>query len=179
MASADEATALGLTAVAALKRGDTREALALIARGADVDARDDMLDSVLLYAGAEGMDEVVRAALAAGGDLTVTNRYGGIAVIPASERGHVSTVALLIEAGSDLDHVNRLGWTALHEAIVLGTGGPAHQEIVRLLLAGGADPRLPDRDGTTPRELAEQHGWSEIAGLLDTRLREDDRGSGD
>ncbi|GAA5196704.1 ankyrin repeat domain-containing protein [Microbacterium jejuense] len=142
--AADASQRAGLDAVAALKRGDRDAALALIAAGADVNVRDDLRDSVLLYAGANGYDDVVRAALAAGGDLTVTNRYGGIAVIPASERGHVSTVALLIEAGSNLDHVNRLGWTALIEAIVLSDGGPAHQRIVELLLDGGADPSLAD-----------------------------------
>jgi len=160
----------GLEAVAALKRGDAAAALALIADGADVNVRDDLRDSVLLYAGANGYDDVVRAALAAGGDLTVTNRYGGIAVIPASERGHISTVALLIEAGSDLDHVNRLGWTALIEAIVLGDGGPAHQRIVQLLLDGGADPALTDGDGVTPRELAAARGYDEIVALLDAHL---------
>ena len=33
----------------------------------------------------------------------------------------------------DVDHVNRLGWTALLEAIVLGDGGQAHQQVVDLL----------------------------------------------
>ncbi|MET0768242.1 MAG: ankyrin repeat domain-containing protein [Aeromicrobium sp.] len=161
---------LGLAAVAALKSGDAPTALALIAQGADVNTRDDMLDSVLLYAGAHGYDDVVRAAVAAGGDFTVTNRFGGIAIIPASEKGHPSTVQLLIESGSPLDHVNNLGWTALHEAIVLGDGGPTQQEIVQLLLAGGADPVLPDREGTSPRELAVRHGYTEIVAIIDGRL---------
>lgn len=168
--TSNDGARLGVEAVAALRAGDAARALALIDAGADVNARDDTLDSVLLYAGAHGFDDVVRAALAAGGDFTVTNRFGGIAIIPASEKGHASTVRLLIEAGSPLDHVNNLGWTALHEAIILGDGGPTQQEIVGLLLDGGADPRLPDGDGTSPRDLAVRHDYSEIVGLIDARL---------
>lgn len=166
---------LGREAVAALRGGDVETALALIAAGADVNARDDMLDSVLLYAGAHGLDDVVRAAVDAGGDFSVTNRFGGIAIIPASERGHVSTVRLLIEAGSPIDHVNDLGWTALHEAIVLGDGGPAQQEVVALLLQAGADPELPDREGVRPRELAAQRGHLGIVAIIDEH-RERSRG---
>ncbi|MBD7958138.1 ankyrin repeat domain-containing protein [Microbacterium sp. Sa4CUA7] len=129
-----------------------------------------MQDSVLLYAGAHGYDDVVRAAIAAGGDFTVTNRFGGIALIPASEKGHVSTVQLLIEAGCPVDHINNLGWTALHEAIILGDDGPDQQEIVRLLLAGGADPALPDGEGTSPRELAIRYGCPEVAAIIDEYL---------
>lgn len=157
---------LGLRAVTALKAGDRATALSLIAQGADVNARDGSRDSVLLYGGANGMIDVVGAALAAGGDLAVTNRFGGIAIIPASERGHVEMVRMLIDAGSDLDHVNNLGWTALHEAIVLGDGGTAHSEIVRLLLAAGADPSLEDGDGTTPARLASARGYMEMEALI-------------
>ncbi|MFB7892159.1 ankyrin repeat domain-containing protein [Microbacterium sp. NPDC056044] len=168
----DKAHALGMEALTLLRSGDRARALDLIAQGADVNARDRRLDSVLLFAGANGMDDVVIAALEAGGDLTVTNRFGGIALIPASERGHVSTVRLLIDAGSNLDHVNNLGWTALHEAIVLGDGGARHLEIVRMLLDAGANPRLPDGDGVPPRELARREGYEEIVGALDLGLEQ-------
>ena len=53
----------------------------------------------------------------------------------------------------DVDHVNNLGWTGLLEAIILGDGGAAHQEIVRLLLEHGADPELADREGITPSPM--------------------------
>jgi ankyrin repeat protein len=68
-------------------------------------------------------------------DPTITNRFGGVALIPAAERGHVDVVRYLLEETDiDGDHVNRLGWTALLEAILLSDGGAAHQEIVALLI---------------------------------------------
>ncbi|MFD8571212.1 ankyrin repeat domain-containing protein [Streptomyces sp. NPDC059639] len=140
---------------------------ALVAAGADPNAQDDRSDSAWLVTGVTGSVAMMRALLPAGPDLKVTNRFGGISLIPASERGHVDYVrALLRETDIDVDHVNRLGWTALLEAVILGDGGRAHQEIVELLITAGATPGLPDGDGVTPLEHAERRGFTEIAGLL-------------
>jgi ankyrin repeat protein len=110
---------------------------------------------------------MMRALLPAGPDLRVVNRFGGVSLIPASERGHVDYVrAVLRETDIDVDHVNRLGWTALLEAVILGDGGLAHQEIVELLITAGATPDLPDGDGVTPLQHAERRGFTEIAALL-------------
>ena len=123
----------------------------LVDAGADVDIRDNRLDNPFLYAGAEGLLDILRLVNEAGADPAITNRYGGIALIPACERGHVEVVRYLLEESDvDVDHVNNLGWTGLLEAIILADGGAAHQEIVGLLLEHGADPELADRDGVTP-----------------------------
>ncbi|CAM5280191.1 Ankyrin repeat-containing protein OS=Streptomyces microflavus OX=1919 GN=Smic_44460 PE=4 SV=1 [Streptomyces microflavus] len=66
----------------------------------------------------------------------------------------------------DVDHVNRLGLTALLEAVILGDGGRAHLEVVEALLAAGATPGLPDRDGVTALAHAERRGFTEAAALL-------------
>jgi len=76
-------------------------------------------------------------------------------------------VRALIEGGAPLDHVNNLHWTALIEAVVLGDGGPRHQATVRALVAAGADLNLADSSAATPLTLARQHGYSEIARMLD------------
>ena len=138
----------------------------LIARGADVNAQDAQRDSAYLLAGARGHTEILRATLAAGADLKSTNRYGGTALIPACHYGHVETVRLLLGTPIDVNHVNNLGWTALLEAVILGDGGPAHAEIVRLLLAHGARPNIADRQGVTPLQHARQRGQDPVARLL-------------
>jgi uncharacterized protein len=139
----------------------------LIDAGADVDIRDDRLDNPFLYAGAEGLLEILRLVNEAGADPALTNRYGGIALIPACERGHVDVVRYLLEESDvDVDHVNNLGWTGLLEAIILADGDAAHQEIVRLLLEHGADPDLGDRDGATPLHHARARGQAEVVAIL-------------
>ncbi len=136
---------------------------------ADVDLQDDRLDNPFLYAGAEGILDILKLANEAGADPAITNRYGGVALIPASERGHVETVRyLLSESDVDVDHVNRLGWTALLEAILLSDGGPRHQEIVGLLIDAGADTR-PRGQGRCQAALARQGAGS-------ARDRRDPRG---
>lgn len=148
--------------------GDHVEAARLLVdAGADPDAQDRREESPWLATGVTGSVAMLRVLLPAGPDLKLRNRFGGIALIPASERGHVGYVReLLATTGIDVDHVNRLGWTALLEAVILGDGGRAHQEIVELLLAAGATPGLPDGDGVTALTHAERRGFTEIAALL-------------
>lgn len=141
----------------------------LIDAGADVNAQNGMQDSAYLLAGARGYREILAMTLAHGANLKSTNRYGGTALIPACERGHVETVDMLLRAGVDPDHVNKLGWTGLLEAVILGDGGPRHQAIVARLIEGGANVNLPDADGMTPLQHAQQRGQTEVIRLLEAR----------
>jgi len=138
----------------------------LVAMGADPDALDDRHDTPWLVTGVTGSVAMLETLLPADPDLAVRNRFGGLSPIPASERGHVAYVRRVVQTGVDIDHVNDLGWTALLEAVILGDGGRRHQEIVRILLAAGADRAIADRDGVTPLRHAEQRGYHEIAALL-------------
>jgi ankyrin repeat protein len=163
----DRRDAAGRTALLRATAANRLEAARwLIERGADVNAKDAIDDSPYLLAGARGHTEILRLTLAAGADLRSTNRYGGTALIPAAHYGHVETVRLLLGTVVDVNHVNRLGWTALLEAIILGDGGPAHTEIVRLLLAAGARHDIADAQGVTPLAHARQRGQGANVALL-------------
>ncbi len=166
-AAIEQRDARGRTALlAATHANQVDAARELIARGADVNAKDSMQDSAYLFAGAEGRLEILRLTLAAGADLKSVNRYGGTALIPAAHHGHPEVVRELLKTKIEVDHVNRLGWTALLEAIVLGDGGPVHSDIVRQLLAAGADPNKPDGQGATPLALALQRRQPAVVELL-------------
>lgn len=164
----DARDARGRTALlAATHANHVDAARLLIERGADVNAKDAIEDSPFLYAGAQGRLEILRLTLAAGADLRSTNRYGGTALIPAAHHGHVETVRELLKTKIDIDHVNRLGWTALLEAIILGDGGAAHTQIVRVLVDAGARFELADRDGVTPLAHARRRGQRAIVQILE------------
>lgn len=142
-------------------------AKALLAAGADLNAQAANRDTPWLLAGASGRAEIVAAMLPLKPDLTIRNRYGGNALIPACERAHVETVKLLLTSGIDLDHVNDLGWTCLLEIVILGDGGPRHQEVAKLVLDAGANPNLADKDGITPLAHARQRGQRAVAILME------------
>ena len=151
----------------AVQRDAFEIARELIAAGADINAQAANQDSPWLLAGAAGRTEMLRLMIPRGPDLTLRNRFGGNALIPACEKGHVETVRLLLTTRIDVNHVNNLGWTCLLEIVLLGDGGPRHQEITKLVLAAGADPNLADRDRVTPLAHARQRGQRVIAGLIE------------
>jgi uncharacterized protein len=53
--------------------------------------------------------------------------------------------------------------------VVLGDGGARHTDIVRQLLQAGANPRLTDRNGNTPLQLAQARGYQAMVQLLQAR----------
>jgi uncharacterized protein len=140
----------------------------LVALGANPNALDAQHDTPWLVTGVTGSVSMLEALLPAHPDLAVRNRFGGVSVIPASERGHVEYVRRVVQTGIDVNHVNDLGWTALLEAVILGDGGPQHQEIVRILVAAGADRSIADQNGVTALQHAQRKGYREIAAILST-----------
>ena len=145
-----------------------RDAIRALAKaGADLNLlENDRYDGVTIASVADD-EETLRVLLSLGASAKqVTSRYDGTALIAAAHLGHDGVVRQLIAAGAPLDHVNNLHWTALIEAIVLGNGGPRHQEVVRALLAAGASTRLTDREGNTPLALAKARGYSAMDSLL-------------
>lgn len=159
----------GRTPIMAATHGNRPDTvLALVKAGADINLQDNRSDNPFLYAGAEGLLDIVKIMIDAKADPKLTNRFGGTALIPAADRGHVEVVRELLEHSDiDVNHVNRLGWTALLEAIILGDGGSNHQKIVELLIRHGADVNLPDGKGVTPLRHALDHGYAEMASMLE------------
>ncbi|MBN9296259.1 MAG: ankyrin repeat domain-containing protein [Filimonas sp.] len=151
----------------AVNSHQTEMATLLIKYKADVNQQADNADSPFLFAGASGQTELVKLFLDNGARFDVFNRYNGTALIPACERGHIETVRLLANTKNfPVNHVNRLGWTGLMEAIVLGDGSKKYQEIVQILKDAGAKLDIPDHDGVTPLQHAQQKGFKEIAAIL-------------
>lgn len=153
--------------VVATKSNQIDVALALLDAGADPNAADDIADSAFLYAGAEGFNEILTATVEHGADVASLHRFGGTALIPASEHAHVDTVRILIDAGAAIDHVNNSNWTALHEAIILGDGSDRYVTVAGMLLEAGADPSIADGSGVLPRQLAAERGYDGIVARID------------
>jgi uncharacterized protein len=135
--------------------------------GADTRAKDDRNYDAITILSVANQPAALKAAIALGGDIkAITSPYQGSALIAAAHLGHGDVVRILIDAGASLDHINNLGWTALIESIVLGDGGPNHQRVLRDLLDAGANPNIPDKNGTSPLALARGRGFEAMVAML-------------
>ena len=153
---------------------DLRRARALIARGADVNAKDNTVQSAYLISTSEGYLELLNLTLKHGADVDSKDSFNGTGLIRAADRGHADIAGRLVQSDVKINHVNNLGWTALHEAILLGDGSRRYVDTVRVLVAAGADPRLPSqRDQIRPLEHATSKGHDEIAQVLRAALEAD------
>ena len=159
----------GATALVRAAYGNQVDTAALLVQaGADVDLQDDTRQSAYLIATSEVGDDprLLDLTLGAGADIDAKDSYNGTGLIRAAERANVKIVERLLQAGIDRDHVNRLGYTALHEAVVFGEGGPADQATVAALVAGGVALDIPDGNGDTALAHAERGGQREVASIL-------------
>lgn len=161
----------GRCAIVAAAYGNQLEAAdLLIAAGADVNMKDDTIQSAFLVstmAGPDGYLEFMKKTLKAGADVHCTDSDNGTGLIRASDRGHVEIVRELLRTDIRVNHVNRIGWTALHEAVILSNDDERHVEIIKMLIAAGADVNLHDKDGITPLGHAKNKGFTNICKVLE------------
>ena len=143
-------------------RGDIETQAALLEAGADVNAVGGFDWTALMVATVKGHIDAVRQLLARGADPNLRDIYGWTPLMRAVYEDRERVVqALLEQPGVQLDARNDQGATALYLAAVQG-----NEALTRALLLAGADPRIGDRDGRAPENVATAAGHEKIARLL-------------
>jgi uncharacterized protein len=151
---------------------DVRRARRLVARGADVNAKDGTQQSAYLIAASEGYAELVDLALDHGARVDDKDGWNGTALIRAAERGHAEVVGRLLRTGIARDHVNRIGYQAIHEGVWLGEDTSGYVDTVRVLAAGGVElSRRSAGEGMTPLQMAAGRGYTRLHHTLRTLTR--------
>ncbi len=84
--------------------------------GADVNAKDDLSTTPLLYAAGRGHMEIAKLLIAKGADMNERSIGGAKPLYIAVLGGYKEIVELLIENGAYINSKTRMGLTALHEA---------------------------------------------------------------
>jgi uncharacterized protein len=64
---------------------------------------------------------------------------------------------MLIDAGADVNATQRHGWTPLHTAALHGDAA-----LVTALIAAGASTTASNDDGRTPKDLADEAGFTDL-----------------
>jgi ankyrin repeat protein len=127
----------------------------LLAHGADGRTADDTGKTPIVYAAASGQLDIVKQLLAQ--DIDINARYANdLSVLMwasgpderVAEAQALEVVSYLLDAGAHIDDKDARGRTAL---MIAAEGN--RSEIVKLLLAHGADPAIKDKAGKRAADL--------------------------
>eukprot|EP01059_Diplonema_ambulator_P016669 TRINITY_DN28386_c0_g1_i1.p1 TRINITY_DN28386_c0_g1~~TRINITY_DN28386_c0_g1_i1.p1 ORF type:complete len:119 (+),score=23.23 TRINITY_DN28386_c0_g1_i1:145-501(+) len=114
----------------------------------------------LHWAADKGHAEVVSNLAEQGADVNATD-VSRSTPLHCATQGHYLAARELLLWEADVDAEDSDGWTALHHAASYGEA-----EIVRELLARGADATKVDRKGRTAGQVAKDHSNTKIYDLL-------------
>jgi ankyrin repeat protein len=139
----------------AARTGKLGPVTALLARGAEVNAKEKDGQTALMWSAAEGHADVVRALLEAGADFRTPLASGFTPLAFAVREGRTAVVRVLLKAGADVNAAMRGRRTAGGRSPARGTAPlilaveNGHFELAGILLEQGADPN-DQRSGFTP-----------------------------
>jgi len=181
-------------------RGHRDVAELLIARGASVNAGNNVAQATPLHAAAMlGHVDVAKLLCAKGADVNARGMNGLTPLVSAAMQGQCEIVELLLAERAHIDAKTDAGATALYLAAMHGKSQvarllienganvnasdnrgqtPLHiaafrgdKTMIELLLEKGADTTLKSQLGTTPIEVATRAGHTAIADLMRGRAR--------
>ncbi len=111
----------------------------LLGAGAPLDAKDERGRTALHVAADLGKTDLVRFYIDAGLGVNSQNKSKATPLHGASLGGHKDTANALVELGAKLNTLTKDGYAPIHMAKNL--------EVIKLLMAAGADPTLKDGNG--------------------------------
>ncbi|CEP00083.1 unnamed protein product (mitochondrion) [Plasmodiophora brassicae] len=154
----------GQTALYAVRHNRVDIAELLVQFGINVDIADGFSESPLHVAARRNSVDMAKLLVAAGIDVNVLNaRTGQSPLHAAAEHNSVDVAKWLVKAGIDVTILDGSGQSPLHEAAKCKNS----EDMVKYLVAlDGIKVNLPDKDGNTPRVLAEIFGNDVVADYL-------------
>lgn len=142
--------------------GNTEFVVPLVEKGAAIDEKDNLGMCPLTMAVMEAHIGAVKALLACGADLSVTDDYyNWTAFHHASNSGSLEIAQLLLEHGANFRQTDIAHRTPLHLAARTWSDG-----LVQILLAAGADVNAVDKTQWTPLHTAARSGRARIVERL-------------
>jgi ankyrin repeat protein len=136
--------------------------------GALVDVRDTDEWTPLHAASRLEHIDIMRWILDHGADANAQKSDGWTPLHLAAGNTYLEATQLLLDHNAEIDSRNKVGNTPLCETIFKPVSHLEEKavDVVRRLLAHGADPNPCDRNRSTLLHQASSHGWPEVARLL-------------
>ena len=132
----------------------------------DVNALDQWGTTALSHAIAvhqhPGAEPLVSLLIEHGADVNRPDVYGHTPLMWCVSMGDASLTEQLLREGADVHARRPDGTSILHVAV----HSEVQQDIVRMLLAAGADPAARDGEGKAPADYAREAGFTQLAQLL-------------
>ena len=183
-AEADRIHGNGKTALMVAAKNDDKDRVEkLIRLGADVNRANHNGGTPIMYAALSGDPGMVTLLLRHGAAVNAAAKNGWTALMIASVKGYVDVARVLLEQGADASRADIFSWTPLMRAVyedrphivrllltrnTAGVNTPGEKgmtalhlavlkrdpELVKLLLAAGADPDIKDDAGRTAADFA-------------------------
>lgn len=133
----------------------------LLARGADVNARNNAKQTVLMMLGDDATADLVWDLINAGGDVNGEDEDGDTPLTQAAAENNLEVLKTLLDAGAKVDHKNKAGQTAL---MLAASNGLTNN--VRLLILAGSPLDAVDEDGKNALAYAEEENQRPVVRLL-------------
>jgi ankyrin repeat protein len=138
----------------------------LLSIGANLEAQGSNGWSAATIAGAKGQTQVLAWLINSGIDIDMPDVYGFTPLMRAVDNMHFEAARILVnEGGADVAFTDESGNGALHYATA-----NRQLETIELLLSHGANPLQKNRDGITPKDIANND--SALLQLLDSVVQE-------
>lgn len=150
-----------LSLIPAIKERDFSHIEALIKKGVDINEKDDLDRTPLIWAVTSERSDIAKLLIDNKADINAKDKNGRTALMESGFTGHNEIAKYLIEKGADMNMKDVDGRTALMDAVLSG-----NPEIVDLLIEEGSDANVRDRDGRTTLMDAALNGNQEIIDSL-------------
>ena len=108
----------------------------------------------------------MKRMLAAGADVNSRDTDGSTLLMLAANEGDLPMVKVLIEGGADVNACDERGWAALAKAVYNAEMKRGFAEVVKALIAAGANIEATIGYGVRPLMMAAGYGETEVVEVL-------------